>query len=183
MYLPTDTIGLVACESVSAASKCDLGLRFSNSEIGYSSSRRVSKCGAHGVLQHCFRSYSLLSLAGIAQQGLPEAPQPQPAPQQSLPDAPSPNPPLTGAPVSPSEQTQAPTGEASSADTARSCRRGCHTATRVHGSGGPGGAVQPGGQHAQQRIRRDQRHHSRQRQRRAGSGHGEGRHGTGCFPG
>jgi VWFA-related protein len=61
-----------------------------------------------------------LSLAGSAQQGLPESPQPQPAAQQTLPDAPSasPNRPLSGAPVSPSEQTKPPSGEASSADTA-----------------------------------------------------------------
>jgi VWFA-related protein len=59
-----------------------------------------------------------LSLAGFAQQGLPEAPQPQAAPQKSLPDAPTPNRQLPTAPVSPSEQTQLPSGEASSADTA-----------------------------------------------------------------
>jgi VWFA-related protein len=59
-----------------------------------------------------------LSLAGLGQQGLPDAPQPQTAPQKSLPDAPSPNRQLPTAPVKPSEQTQLPSGEASSADTA-----------------------------------------------------------------
>jgi VWFA-related protein len=59
-----------------------------------------------------------LSLAGIAQQGLPEAPTPQPATQQALPNAPAPNRPLAGAPASPSEQVKAPSGEASSTDTA-----------------------------------------------------------------
>jgi len=59
-----------------------------------------------------------LSLAGYAQQGLPETPQPQPVPQQSLPDAPLPNRQLPGASVSPSDQIQPPSGEASSADTA-----------------------------------------------------------------
>jgi len=60
-----------------------------------------------------------LSLTAMAQQGLPEAPQPQPAAKnQSLPDAPLPNNPLSGSSASPSDQTQAPTGEASSADTA-----------------------------------------------------------------
>ncbi len=59
-----------------------------------------------------------ISVAGIAQQGLPEAPQPRPAPKTSLPDVPSSAPQLSGAPVSPSKQTQAPTGEASSATTA-----------------------------------------------------------------
>jgi len=58
----------------------------------------------------------LVSLAGVAQQGLPEAPQPQPASEQPRPEAANPR--LTTAPVSPSEQTQAPKGEASSADTA-----------------------------------------------------------------
>jgi VWFA-related protein len=53
-----------------------------------------------------------LSLAAMAQQGLPDAPKPQP----SLPDAPAPGQ-LSGAPISPSDQTQPPSGEASSADT------------------------------------------------------------------
>lgn len=52
-----------------------------------------------------------LSMAGIAQQGLPESPTPQPVPQQSLPDAPTPNRQLPGTPTGTS-------GEASSADTA-----------------------------------------------------------------
>ncbi len=56
------------------------------------------------------------SLAGMAQQGLPDAPRPQPASEQPRPDAPNPG--LGGSSVSPSEQTQAPKGEASSADTA-----------------------------------------------------------------
>jgi VWFA-related protein len=51
-----------------------------------------------------------LSLAGLAQQGLPESPTPQPAPKQSLPDAPSPGQQLPDASGRP--------GEASSADTA-----------------------------------------------------------------
>jgi VWFA-related protein len=55
-----------------------------------------------------------LSLAGYSQQGLPEAPQPQPA--SSLPDAPAPNPQPSGAPNGGSGQS--PAGEASSADTA-----------------------------------------------------------------
>ncbi len=55
-----------------------------------------------------------VSLAGMAQQELPEAPHPQPATGQPNGQAPV----LNGAPVSPSDQTQAPTGEASSADTA-----------------------------------------------------------------
>ena len=53
-----------------------------------------------------------------AQQGLPEAPQPQTAPRQAVPDAPTPNRQLPIAPISPSSQTQPPSGEASSADTA-----------------------------------------------------------------
>ena len=60
----------------------------------------------------------MLSMAAFAQQGAPGAAQSQPAAQQSLPDAPSPKSPLTATPVSPSEQTQPATGEASSADTA-----------------------------------------------------------------
>lgn len=52
-----------------------------------------------------------VSLAGVAQQELPDAPHPQPASEQ-------PQPTLNGAPVSPSDQTQGPKGEASSADTA-----------------------------------------------------------------
>jgi VWFA-related protein len=60
-----------------------------------------------------------LSLAATAQQGLPESPQPQPGAAQSLPNAPTPAHPLSGAPVSPSDQThQSTSGEASSADTA-----------------------------------------------------------------
>jgi VWFA-related protein len=62
----------------------------------------------------------LISLAGSAQQGLPEAPQPQPAQKsQSLPNAPTPSPnhSLSGASVNPSDQTHAQTGEASSTDT------------------------------------------------------------------
>ncbi|MGA3126838.1 MAG: VWA domain-containing protein [Candidatus Korobacteraceae bacterium] len=59
-----------------------------------------------------------LSLAGIAQQGLPESPQPQSAAQQALPNEPAPNRPLAGTPASPSEQVKAPSGEASSTDTA-----------------------------------------------------------------
>jgi VWFA-related protein len=55
-----------------------------------------------------------LSLAAAAQQGVPEAPQPQTAPRQSLPDAPSPNQQLP----KPSEAAQNKTDEASSADTA-----------------------------------------------------------------
>lgn len=61
-----------------------------------------------------------LSLAALAQQGLPDSPQPK-AVQQSLPDSPaskaSPAQ-LPTAPVSPSQQTQPDTGDASSADTA-----------------------------------------------------------------
>lgn len=52
-----------------------------------------------------------VSLAGVAQQELPEAPQPRPG-------AELPRPELNGAPVSPSDQSQPPVGEASSADTA-----------------------------------------------------------------
>ncbi len=59
----------------------------------------------------------LLCLSGMAQQGLPEAPKPQSAPQP-LPGEPSPNHPLAGAPASPTDQVKAPSGEASSADTA-----------------------------------------------------------------
>jgi len=59
-----------------------------------------------------------LPLAVFAQQGLPDAPQPQAAPQQSVPEAPAANRQLPTAPVSPSSQTQLPTGDASSADTA-----------------------------------------------------------------
>jgi VWFA-related protein len=58
-----------------------------------------------------------LCLAATAQQGLPEAPRPQPGAAQSLPDAPSPSQPITGVPVSPSDQTHPQPGEASSADT------------------------------------------------------------------
>jgi VWFA-related protein len=65
-----------------------------------------------------FSTVLALSLAGYAQQGLPDSPKPQPAPKQSLPDAPSASRPLSGAAPSPSEQTKVPTGEASSADTA-----------------------------------------------------------------
>ena len=57
-----------------------------------------------------------VSLAVVAQQGLPEAPRPQPAPEQPRTDAPTPG--LTAAPANPTEQTQAPKGEASSSDTA-----------------------------------------------------------------
>jgi hypothetical protein len=63
-----------------------------------------------------------VSLAGVAQQDLPEAPRPQPASEQPGTDAPKPG--LTEAPVSPSEQTQAPKGEASSADTAGAAENG-----------------------------------------------------------
>ena len=72
-----------------------------------------------------------LSLAGIAQQqqGLPDSPRPQPAPQQGLPNAPAPNRPLTGVPPSPSEQTKAPAGEASSADTAGAAEQEQENAT------------------------------------------------------
>jgi VWFA-related protein len=59
-----------------------------------------------------------LSLCGIAQQGLPEAPQPQTTPNQSLPDAPSPNRQLPGTQGNSGGQTPAASGEASSADTA-----------------------------------------------------------------
>jgi VWFA-related protein len=60
-----------------------------------------------------------LPLAGFAQQGLPDAPKPQTAPQQTLPDAPSANrQQLPNSQVSPSTQTHPPSGEASSADTA-----------------------------------------------------------------
>lgn len=55
-----------------------------------------------------------VSLAGVAQQGLPDAPRPQPGSEQPRTE----NPGLPTAPVSPAEQTQAPKGEASSADTA-----------------------------------------------------------------
>ncbi len=63
------------------------------------------------------RSATLLSmllsvcLVGVAQQDLPDAPHPQATSQQPAPE-------LNQAPVSPSDQTQAPTGEASSTDTA-----------------------------------------------------------------
>src|SRR6202049_4606869 len=53
-----------------------------------------------------------VSLAGVAQQELPDAPHPQPASEQPQPETPA----LNGAPVSPSDQTQAPKGEVSSAD-------------------------------------------------------------------
>ncbi len=56
-----------------------------------------------------------ISLAGTAQQGLPEAPKPQPASQQPLPDGPTANRPITGTPTTQSGQT---TGEVSSTDTA-----------------------------------------------------------------
>ena len=59
-----------------------------------------------------------LSLAVFAQQGLPDAPKPQNAPQQGLPDSPSANRPLPTSETRPSSQTKSPSGEASSADTA-----------------------------------------------------------------
>jgi VWFA-related protein len=59
-----------------------------------------------------------LSLAGFTQQGLSEAPRPQPAPQPSLPDAPAPNRQLSGDSARPSGQSPTRSGEASSADTA-----------------------------------------------------------------
>ena len=59
-----------------------------------------------------------ISLAAVGQQGLPEAPTPQPAQKnQSLPNSPSTNHPLSGTPVSPSNQTHSQTGEASSTET------------------------------------------------------------------
>jgi VWFA-related protein len=64
-----------------------------------------------------------VSLAGVAQQGLPEAPRPQPASEQPRMDN-APNPGLNTAPANPSEQTQAPRGEASSADTAADTEKG-----------------------------------------------------------
>jgi len=56
----------------------------------------------------------LISLAGTAQQGLPDAPKAQPAP----PTTSSPSRTPTGTSGSPTEQVKAPSGEASSADTA-----------------------------------------------------------------
>jgi len=56
----------------------------------------------------------LISLAGMAQQGLPDAPKAQSAP----PAASSPDRPPDGTHGSPTEQVKAPSGEASSADTA-----------------------------------------------------------------
>jgi VWFA-related protein len=60
-----------------------------------------------------------LSLAALAQQGLPEEPKAQSGAQQAFPDSPSGNHPqqLPTAPVSPSTQTQQMTGDASSDDT------------------------------------------------------------------
>lgn len=62
-----------------------------------------------------------LSLAALAQQGLPDSPQPQASPQ-ALPDSPgskvAPAAQLPTAPINPSAQTQPMTGDASSADTA-----------------------------------------------------------------
>jgi len=73
----------------------------------------------------CLRRFVILlsillsvSLVGFAQQGLPEAPKPQPAPNQSLPDAPAANRQLSGTPASPAGQGQESSKEASSADTA-----------------------------------------------------------------
>jgi VWFA-related protein len=85
-----------------------------------------------------------LSLAGGAQQGVPDSPQPQSAPGQSLPDAPSPNrPPLSVAPVSPSEQTKAPSGEASSADTAADTAATAEQEDTTPPAHGPVGRVVP----------------------------------------
>jgi VWFA-related protein len=65
------------------------------------------------ALAACFHA-----LPVVAQQGLPEAPQPQPGQKnQPLPDAPRTSNPLSGAPVNPSDQAHSQTGEASSADT------------------------------------------------------------------
>lgn len=71
----------------------------------------------------CPRRFAILlsisiavSLAGFAQQGLPEAPKAQPAPSQSLPDAPAANRQLPGTPAT--GQSQESSREASSADTA-----------------------------------------------------------------
>ena len=90
---------------------------------------------------------SSLSLAGSAQQGLPESPQPQPAPRQTLPDAPSPSqPPAVRSSCSPSEQTKPPSGEAGSADTAAAAEQ--EDATPTFESGGPGGAIESGSQRA-----------------------------------
>jgi len=60
-----------------------------------------------------------LSLAALAQQGLPEEPKAQSGAQQAFPDSHSGNHPqqLPTAPVSPSTQTQQMTGDASSGDT------------------------------------------------------------------
>ena len=62
-----------------------------------------------------------LPLAVFGQQGLPDAPKPQAAPQQTLPNAPSASPDrqLPNSSASPSKQTQLPSGEASSEDTSK----------------------------------------------------------------
>ncbi len=75
-----------------------------------------------------------VSLAGVAQQELPDAPHPQPASEQPRPETPA----LDGAPVSPSDQTQAPRGEASSADTAAAGEK-----ENAPPPPPPGGRVQP----------------------------------------
>jgi VWFA-related protein len=83
----------------------------------------------------------------MAQQGLPDAPRPQPAqntqqlPDAPLPDAPSSNRPLSGSSVSPSDQTQQPTGEASSADTSSAPANDSETA--VPKNPAPVGRVAP----------------------------------------
>lgn len=84
-----------------------------------------------------------LSLGGSAQQGLPDAPQPQSAPKQSLPDAPSTNRQLPGtAPANRGGQSQSPSGEASSADTAAAATAAAESENPAPAHG-PAGRIVP----------------------------------------